>query len=297
MNNCLFLLKNYWNRYKLAVKFFFTSLLFGILIWKIDINKTIANFSKINLLILIPLILYPIGLLISTKKWQMSLKIDYDYWYLFRLYWISNFFSNFLPSTIGGDSYKLLKLKKHGLKKSFVSIVLDRGSGMLALFFLLMVFAIPIFTLTKNVFLFFIASTPLVLVVIISIILIFIPFKNKYLIKIKNALRKNLSLFFPLFSLSVLFILLGSFSLWIYFYMFGFYLSFFNVFLIYILLRLIAMIPISLNGLGLKEGAMIYLAGFFGISPAMGLSIALVSRMVILVATAFGGLIYLFNDT
>ncbi len=296
MANWIFLLKAYWNKHKLAIKLFFTFSLFSVLIWKIDINKTLANFSRINYLILVPLLLYPAGVMISTKKWQISLGIYHDYWHLFKIYWISNFFSNFLPSTIGGDSYKLLKLKKHKLKKKFTSIFLDRGSGIFALFFLLLVFAVPIMVLTSSTFLFFTALISLPLAVTMAVLPVFMPSKNKCLAGIKKAIRSNLRLFPLLFFLSILFILMGAFSLWIYFCMFGFYISFFDIFLIYIILRLIAMIPVSLNGWGLKESGMVYLVGFLGISPDMGLSIALVSRIVLLVATAFGGLLYLFDD-
>lgn len=293
MNKIIIFLKNCWKEYGLIIKIAVTIILFWILFSNVDIYESISYFSYLNWLILIPLALYPIGLLISTKKWQLSLKSRNDFWYLFKIYWISNFFSNFLPSSIGGDSYKVIKLKKRGLKRTILSIILDRGTGLFALILLLVVIKDEIYLLTKNNFIsYFGLITLLIFIVTISFVCMF-KFKNPKLYRFQKIFKNNKKLILSLISLSILFILLGGLSFWIYFFMFGYNLPFIKTFTIYILIQLITMIPISLNGLGLREGSLVYFLNLIGIESEVGLAIALISRLALLICSSVGGLIYI----
>ena len=113
-----------WSKFGKYFKILVTIILLGILILKIDVINSIKLFREINLLILIPLLLYPVGILLSSIKWKIAIKDKkYSLLKLGKIYWISNFFSNFLPSTIGGDTYKIIRLKKEfGYKKTITSI-------------------------------------------------------------------------------------------------------------------------------------------------------------------------------
>ena len=51
-------------------------------------------------------------------------------------------------------------------------------------------------------------------------------------------------------------------------------------------------LPIAIAGIGVIEGALVYLLGAFGVSPAEALSLALAGRLVEIVALLPGGLFW-----
>jgi uncharacterized membrane protein YbhN (UPF0104 family) len=56
-----------------------------------------------------------ISVIISVSKWQMVLRaqlISLSWWELWRAYWAGLFFNNFLPSSIGGDTLRILWVGK-----------------------------------------------------------------------------------------------------------------------------------------------------------------------------------------
>ena len=58
-----------------------------------------------------------------------------------------------------------------------------------------------------------------------------------------------------------------------------------------------SMVPISLNGLGLREGAFVGLLQIFGVVASVAGAFAILARLVDLVVAALGGLIFAFRDS
>lgn len=76
--------------------------------------------------------------LISTLKWKLLLKADNQparYFFLWKAYAIGMFLSLFLPTSFGGDAYRIWILNRAGIKasKSTASVFFDRLSGLFAL--------------------------------------------------------------------------------------------------------------------------------------------------------------------
>jgi hypothetical protein len=280
-------------KFKFILKLIVTIVLFIFLFNKVDLNKTLFFLKDINFLIIIPVLLYPVGIFISTLKWKKILNsnLDVSFWNLYKIYWISNFFSNFLPSTIGGDSYKLVRLKQIGTKNIFISILLDRGSGVFSTLLLIFIgsFFFDILPFSK--------SFLLLVLLFLLLFLLSLKFLNKIplVLKYYEIIIKNKKIIFQLVLLSILFLFLGGFSFWIFFYMFDFNLNFFHLFLIYLLIQIISMVPVSLNGWGLREVSFVSLVSFLGVAPEIALAIALVSRFASLITSGFGGLLFLFE--
>jgi len=286
-----------WQKYNKIIKIFVTVILLIILFYKIDIKKSLILFREINFLILIPLLLYPFGILISSFKWKTALKEEkLSLFFLSKIYWISNFFSNFLPSTIAGDSYKIIRLKKDiNWKRITKSVILDRGSGLITLCLILSLLSPLVYTSTNNLLL---AFFPLgILLGITLFLLIFRIIQSSLTKKIYCLIMAEKKIILQLIILSLGFIFLGSFSLWIYYLMYGYHLSLLTVLLFYSIIQIVNMIPISINGWGIREGGIIYLFGLIGVPSEISLSIALLSRLVMLFQTSVGGLIYLFEKS
>ncbi|MGD9611713.1 MAG: lysylphosphatidylglycerol synthase transmembrane domain-containing protein [Kiritimatiellia bacterium] len=74
---------------------------------------------------------------LSSWKWQLLLETDgvrVPFRSLLSSYLIGTFFNLFLPSSIGGDSYRVVAASRHGgAAKSFASVFADRLTGFLAL--------------------------------------------------------------------------------------------------------------------------------------------------------------------
>ena len=88
--------------------------------------------------------LLPIGMLlfvntvISARKWQIFLKADnlnLSLWDLTVSYMSGTFCNLFLPSNIGGDSYRIYDIARQSKEaaRSAASVVADRLSGFVAL--------------------------------------------------------------------------------------------------------------------------------------------------------------------
>ena len=75
---------------------------------------------------------------LSSAKWQRLLRSDgirVPYPSVLRTYWISSFLCLFLPSSIGGDGYRVLHTARQSRRtvSSFTSVVTDRLTGLFAL--------------------------------------------------------------------------------------------------------------------------------------------------------------------
>jgi uncharacterized membrane protein YbhN (UPF0104 family) len=182
-------------------------------------------------------------------------------------------------------------LKQVGTKNIFISILLDRGSGVFSTLLLIFIgsFFFDILPFSK--------SFLLLVLLFLLLFLLSLKFLNKIplVLKYYEIIIKNKKIIFQLVLLSILFLFLGGFSFWIFFYMFDFNLNFFHLFLIYLLIQIISMMPVSLNGWGLREVSFVSLVSFLGVAPEIALAIALVSRFASLIASGFGGLLFLFE--
>ncbi len=119
---------------KLAVM----ALLLGLLYRKVDFAAFHGALAELKWGWL-PLIfaLFLVNSSLSAWKWKLLLASDgvrVSFSALLSSYLIGSFFNLFLPSSIGGDSYRVVDASRHGgSAKSFASVFADRLSGFLAL--------------------------------------------------------------------------------------------------------------------------------------------------------------------
>ena len=114
---------------KIILKITISSILIGVIIFNLDLSLVIENIKNINvwaitLVFLISLIQIPI----SAYKWGISLIIHnlyFSFFHLLKLISIGFFFNNFLPTSIGGDVYRIIKtIPDNGYKSRAISSVL-----------------------------------------------------------------------------------------------------------------------------------------------------------------------------
>jgi glycosyltransferase 2 family protein len=105
----------------------------------IDLERLLDHLRKVDLrylLVAFLLLLAQIG--ISSFKWQLILRSDgvrMRLPFLIKTYMIGNFLSLFLPTSFGGDIYRVLAVRgiNRDLAKSTSSVLFDRLSGVMAL--------------------------------------------------------------------------------------------------------------------------------------------------------------------
>ena len=254
------------------------------------------------ILIVIPALAAYLSVYISVLKWNLFLKnygIVVKKLKLYSIYSISTFFNNFLPTTIGGDLYRVIALSKKfkDMKKEIISsIVLERGFGFLSLFLI-------------N----FLLIQILILFAFIGII--FFIFKPYFLIKLKNKIiKKDISIINKFYNLvlsikdiksrktilyglfnSVAFCLLIAIARYILFFAFGVQVDFFYILLASSITQIIGILPISLNSIGVTEGLSVFLFSLIGVPIEISLMVALVGRVSMLVTSSLGGLFYFFD--
>ncbi len=124
--------------FKLSLKIAVSLLLLIYLVNTIDFSKSLdlvlsSNTFYFSLSILLIILNY----VFSSLRWKYLILSEkkISLIYLIKLYFIGSFFNNFLPTSIGGDAYKIVKLgdKINSRTDAFTATFLERFLGMVAL--------------------------------------------------------------------------------------------------------------------------------------------------------------------
>lgn len=291
---------------------------------KIEWNEFLETLNRINLIfICIPIILFFFpSLWLSVIKWTKLLSvhnINLPFKDLYLYYLIGTFFNNFLPSTVGGDVSRVAYLKTATNKPAEIaaSIVMERLNGLIALVFLCLFSFIlnPSFIhnliALHSLVIIFIALLAFLLTVSIYSFLRFgknAPYIPKFRIlttlqakiaQVFNAIyyyRHFQSTLIETFLLSIAFILFAIFANYLYFLSIGIKVPILELIQIYTIVRLISLLPISINSLGITEGLYIVLFGLIGISSVDALTVALLGRVLLMLVSLSGGFVFILQD-
>ena len=269
--------------------------------------KDIILHANINLLVLAVLFQLLSTLLAGYRWGQVMKKLDFgqrsDFY--MRSYFKGSFFNQGLPTSIGGDAVRVLDVASNGHRKrdAFIGVFIDRVLGLAGLLILNLVanYFLP-GLLPDNLFLMINIIVASGLIGFISFIYIHkIKILNKgrllnYVLRISGRLNKILhdarSISFHL----IIGILIHLFSI------INIYLVGQSVGLEYDLLTmavivppvvLLTLIPISLAGWGIREGAMIGLFGLIGAAQANILSMSIIYGIILIIASLPGLYTYL----
>lgn len=123
---------------KLLIKLAISSVFLVLVLRQVDIDATARLVRQANpVYFLLMVILIIINYVISTLRWrelyQGANKPSRTYF--LKLYFKGSFFNNFLPTSIGGDSYKVFKLgkKTSDTVNAFTATFMDRFTGFVLL--------------------------------------------------------------------------------------------------------------------------------------------------------------------
>ena len=154
-------------KWKVIIKIIF---IFAALYWifhKIPLNEFKQIKIQNPIFLILAFLFYNLSQIISAKRvdtYLKNIKIDLRFKKQLILYYIGMFYNTLLPGGIGGDGYKAYKYQKEfkvGYKKIIKALLIDRISGLFAIFFLISI--LSFFTNFKySSFLTFLILTPFI---------------------------------------------------------------------------------------------------------------------------------------
>ncbi|MBI5823953.1 MAG: flippase-like domain-containing protein [Chloroflexi bacterium] len=295
-----------------------------LLIWAtfgLDWVKFGRVLTEINLwyLLLTPVV-YAMNNTFSALRWQVILKqwdIEPGTWRLWKIYLISSFWGNFLPSTIGGDGYRFLALRSlpnAGKTKIFSSLLLDRLYGYVAL--VIVHFMVVIFYwrgLQNSTFLVNVELAIFAAAILLGIVWLaagrFLNSRNTetsssgWLTRIVNKISEIFLLFkgqdwrisaWGLFY-SALFVSTVAIAWQIYYLAAGVQVDWGIAFYAATLIGILGILPITLNGIGIMELCQVTILNWQGLPVEKAILAAFLTRIMLVILTLPGGLLYMLN--
>lgn len=263
--------------------------------------------------------LHIVGLLISAYRWQQLLKVqhvDAPLKDLIRSYLIGGFFNNFLPTRVGGDIYRMIDSKKYSgtLLRPFAVIIVERLTGVYALLLIgiVAVISYPRFEEVKSLA---IALFALALAGIAGVLLFygsdrFADWLKRMTARLPSRMGTKLLAMFDAFwyfsrSRAVLlrtfllgFLLQINVILYFFFIAKGLHmpLNLQEAAFVMPILICIQLLPLTPNGIGVREFSYIYLLRPFGVDEALAVAFSLWDYILTFFYGLIGGLLYLLRS-
>jgi len=296
-----------------------SGLLLALLFWRVDRAAFLRSVQALPLPVYLGCVgLYTLGYLISTVRWQRLLAAEgicLPLWHLTLVYFQAGFFNLFLPTLIGGDivrGYSIYRITR-GHDASIASILVDRLSGFAALVAIsLVALAVAHRRLQDSQVTYMILTVAAAFAVGMTLLLndrvksratgvLRLMGPARFQAKVQGlmdafqryrrhhrALGQALILSVLLQALIIVTYYLIAASLHL-----GVPLAYF--FLYVPLITVVAMLPVSVAGLGVREGGVVYFFAKVGVEPAIALSMSLVWFSLSLAVSGLGGLTFLLD--
>jgi uncharacterized protein (TIRG00374 family) len=226
------------------------------------------------------------------------------------------FFNNFLPSGMGGDAVRAYEAARDTGRgaESVTAVLIERGSGMLAVFAAGSLFALTMPTLPTGIALIvhtlFVGS-------IVAIWALWLDATGRILASIGSRLparlagiwlkiiriyeefrlyRRERRLLGAVMAQSIITLILTLASVYTLLLAFDEPISFAAFAAFFAIATAIDVIPISLNGLGVREGTYVFLLGLIGVPRAVALGVALLVRLLVLIQASIGGVAFVWRN-
>lgn len=288
--------------WKFVLKVIVSSVLVYWLIEQVDwyaVSDIIAHASLSLVLAYVGLQL--IGNVISAAKWQYLARIqgfDFSLKDGTLAYLTGAFINNFLPSTVGGDTYRVLWMSRTGERsRAFASVFFDRITGLLALFLFAgvgLAFLPWNLLLVQPVFIIFAAITlSVALAMLLALfwaerfyqLAVFLaglfPWQRPAVLLQDFQSLANTKVYARAIFWAVLFTAAGiGASNFFLFSSLGAELSPITFGSAIFAATLVANIPISINNIGVKEWSYVFFFGLLGVSAELAVTAALASRLL-----------------
>lgn len=307
------------NRLFFLLRFLVSFLIIAFIIIKVDFSEVIVLLPGVKIhFILIALLWLLLDKVVMSYRWSILLKskgIEIPIFQIIKIYFLSSFWGTFLPSSVAPDAIKVYVARKHGSSTTDIlsSVVVDRIIGLFSLSLVTFLSLMAVFFLNREQ-----SGLNILLVVLailfLTVLLVFfdrLPLKKfqSYFSRFRedsalwNFLRRFYKscmeyksdkssllnvLLISLFNhiLTILMVYVISLSL-------GLSVSISYLFVFVPLVNFLIIIPISIGGIGIQEGAYVYFLSQIGMSAQEALAVALIFRVLTVISSLPGGVVYM----
>ena len=240
---------------------------------------------------------------LAAYRWKFILErmfVKVDYVDILSFQWAGYFFNQAMPSSVGGDAFRIYYLQKNdssSLRNSAISVLLDRIVGVIGLAILVIVTA-PIMFLAVSDGVVRWGMIALISIVVLSIGLFFAlgSVAEKFLRwKIVNFVHSISVYGRRMFSSNKVGVELIVVSLLIHVnlivsiivlsYSMGLNIEVLHIFIVVPIATLLMIIPISIAGWGIREGAMVVGLGYYAVPTESALALSVVYGIVMIVVS------------
>ncbi len=303
-----------------ALKFIFSFSIIAYLLIKIAPIKDIVNVVKGADLfwLILSFSLHAFGYLFSAVRWQILIKAQGDFvplGFLAQSYLVASFFNNFLPTRFGGDIVRIWDGSRYSrsLLKSSAIVLVDRFTGIILLLFFAFIASLFRLDMAKQIPVVWVALI-IGLAGLLLVTLLFTPVagwaldkipEKGLLFKVKQKLLefKKVILIYKGKKASLLKALFWAFLLQVnvivHYYLIGLALhlriDLIDYFIFVPIVLLILAIPITINGLGLREGSYMEIFRFYGILSQTSISFGLIDWAFGFILGIAGGILYMIR--
>ncbi|PLX39855.1 MAG: hypothetical protein C0609_12840 [Deltaproteobacteria bacterium] len=273
------------------------------LLSSIDIGNIGGLLASASLpLLAVSMLLVAVIIAISGWRWYnltpkgLTLKVAVDYTF------IGCYFNNFLPTNFGGDGVKIHLLGKRlsSLTAAAVSVFWDRYTGLAGLVLAGAIGYVAAYHRLRDTPLTWVYPAALAALILSAALL-----KTNWIKRLISFLaRREFSSqgspgrgkIFKALTASLVIQIIGSLYIYILALSLSIEVSFIDCLVFCPLANLAAVLPLSISGLGIREGAMVYLFGLSGVPKEEALLLSLAGFAVMLIVSLWGGVVYVKRD-
>jgi len=303
----------------LLIKLLVSGGLIAYILMRIHIERSFHTLVSAKLsLIVLSLVVYLFAQVLSAVRWTVLVRplgIKTPFKDLVSYYLIGMFFNLFAPGTVGGDVSRVYYLVKDQPRddqgrtvptvRVAMSVFMDRAIGMVVLIWMgaagLLLF--PSYPVPAAI-----RSLTLVLAIGFAICAVLIPVLrrvlpedgNSLIVKLRLVLRSYRAHWHAIAVGILLSLIVHLIQAWMHLVMgraLNLAIPFSFCLIVYPLVGTFAAIPISLNGLGLREGGYIFLLGLIGIDSENGIAFGLLLFLIVATDSLIGGILFLLKRT
>jgi len=303
------------------LKFIFSfSIIAYLLIKIVPINDFLKALKGANVLwLILSFSLHSLGLLISAYRWQILIQAQGDrvpLGFLAKSYLVGTFFNNFLPTRFGGDIVRIWDGSRYSrsVLKSSAIVLVERFTGIIVLLLFAFVASLSRLEMAKKIPIIWV-SLLVGLLGLLFVLSFFMPFAKRILGKIpdKGYLKKIKAKVFEFrdvvlvykekkreFLKALFWAFLLQVNVILHYFLVGkalhLNISFIDYFIFIPIILIILIIPVTISGLGLREGIYIEIFKFYLIPAALAFSFPLIADVAFgLIIGIIGGIIYVLR--
>ncbi len=266
------------NQLKTVFKLLLTGLALFLVFRKIDTTQLFQIVKTIQWLWLIPAVVFFAGSKVATafrlNLYFKNIGLDISERQNWRLYLVGMFYNLFLPGGIGGDGYKVYLLNKHyktPVKSLVQASLLDRLAGLVAIVSLLLVLVLKV-----DLTLLTASQIPWEPLAGVAALLVFPAFWF-----LQQLLLKA---FLPSFWKANAWSMVGQLAqlvcAWFILKSLGVTENFLAYQLVFLLSSIVAVLPLTIGGVGARELVFVYAHTYVGIDEAVAVAFSLIFFLI-----------------